>query len=164
MDQGGVANVVLGGWQVNTIVTAQTGTTIQVNGIDFSGTGSFNPRPNCIGNARSGASDNPRTGFWLNSAAFAPAAVGQFGNCGPGRYHGPGLTNVDLSLFKSFPLRETMRFEFRAEAFNAFNHANFSNPNSFFAPFTIGPNGSFGKIQSTIGDPRELQLALKFYF
>src|SRR6266850_2413176 len=98
MDQGGVANVVLGGWQVNTIITSQTGTTIQVNGIDFSGTGSFNPRPNCVGSARSGASDNPRTGAWLSSAAFAPAAVGQFGNCGPGRYHGPGLTNVDLSL------------------------------------------------------------------
>jgi hypothetical protein len=164
MNQGGIVNGVLGGWQVNTIVTIQTGTTIQVGGSDFSGTGSFNPRPDCIGNARSGASDNPRTGAWLNSAAFAQPAAGQFGNCGPGRYHGPGLTNVDLSLFKSFPLRETMRFEFRAEAFNAFNHANFSNPNSFYAPFTIGPGGSFGKIQSTIGDPRELQLALKFYF
>jgi hypothetical protein len=56
-----------------------------------------------------------------------------------------------------------MRFEFRAEAFNAFNHANFSNPNSFYAPFTLGPGG-FGYITNTIGDPREFQFALKFYF
>jgi len=64
---------------------------------------------------------------------------------------------------KSVPVREDMRFEFRAEAFNVFNHVNFSNPNLFFAPFTHGPGG-FGAISSTIGDPRELQLALKSYF
>jgi hypothetical protein len=64
---------------------------------------------------------------------------------------------------KNVPVREDMRFEFRAEAFNVFNLANSSDPNSFFAPFTLGPGG-FGAISSTIGDPRELQLALKFYF
>jgi hypothetical protein len=157
MDQGGVANGVLGGWQVNTIVTKQTGTTIQVSGPDSRGTGSFNMRPDCIGNARSGASNNPRSGVWLNPAAFALPA-GPFGNCGVGIYHGPGFTNVDLSVFKSFPVRESIRFEFRAEAFNAFNHADFGNPASFF------PSGGFGIISSTIIDPRELQLALKLYF
>lgn len=157
MNQAGIVNGVLGGWQVNTILTKQTGTTIQVSGPDIHGTGSFNMRPDCIGNARSGASNDPRTGFWLSSAAFA-LPVGAFGNCGAGRYHGPGFTNVDLSLFKSFPMRETMRFEFRAEAFNAFNHPAFGNPASFFGA------GNFGQISSTITDPRELQLALKFYF
>ncbi len=157
MNQGGIVNGFLGGWQVNTILTKQTGTTIQVSGPDIHGTGSFNMRPDCVGNARTGASNDPRTGFWLNSAAFA-LPVGAFGNCGAGRYHGPGFTNVDLSLFKSFPLRDTMRFEFRAEAFNAFNHPAFGNPASFF------PSGNFGQISSTITDPRELQLALKFYF
>jgi carboxypeptidase family protein len=158
MSQGGVANGVLGGWQVNTILTKQTGTTIQLFAPDFSGTGSGSPRPDCIGNARSGASNNPRNGVWLEASAFALPAAGQFGNCGVGKYHGPGFTNVDLSLFKSFPFRETMRFEFRAEAFNAFNHPAFGNPASFF------PAGNFGQISSTIIDPRELQLALKFYF
>lgn len=157
MNQGGIANGVLGGWQVNTIVTSQTGTTIQLFSTSPEQTGTFNPRPDCIGNARAGASDNPRTGFWLNPAAFSQPS-GDFGNCGVGRYHGPGFTNVDLSVFKSFPLRENMRFEFRAEAFNAFNHASFGNPASFF------PAGNFGQISSTIIDPRELQLALKFYF
>jgi hypothetical protein len=51
-----------------------------------------------------------------------------------------------------------MRFEFRAEVFNAFNHPAFGNPGNFFGA------GNFGVISSTITDPRELQLALKFYF
>jgi hypothetical protein len=164
LDREGPVNYIIGGWQVNTIVTAQTGTTIQINSIDESGTGGNHiSRPDCAGNGRSGASNDPRSGFWLNPGAFALPATGQFGNCGVGRYHGPGLSNVDLSLFKTFSIREAMRFEFRAEAFNAFNHANFSNPNSFYAPFTLGPGG-FGYITNTIGDPREFQFALKFYF
>lgn len=161
LDKGGAASYVFGGWQVNTIVTAQTGTTIQISAADRTETGGNHAsRPDCVGDARSGASNNPRSGYWLNINAFADPAAGQFGNCGVGRYHGPGLTNVDLSLFKSFPVRESMRFEFRTEAFNALNHANFSNPNSSYAPGLT----SFGRIDSTIGDPRELQLALKFYF
>jgi hypothetical protein len=78
-----------------------------------------------------------------------------------------GVPGWDIFLItlnvKNVPVREDMRFEFRAEAFNVFNHVNFSDPNSFFAPFALGPGG-FGAISSTIGDPRELQLALKFYF
>ena len=164
LGEGGIASYVLGGWQINTIVTAQSGATIQLNAPDTSLSGGNHvSRPDCIGDARSGASDDPRTGFWLNPNAFAMPATGQFGNCGVGRYHGPGFTNVDLSFFKIVPVRESMRFELRAEMFNAFNHANFSNPNSFFAPFTLGPGG-FGAIASTIGDPREIQFGLKFYF
>jgi Carboxypeptidase regulatory-like domain/TonB dependent receptor len=164
LGQGGVASYILGGWQVNTIVSVQTGATIQLAAPDSSlSGGSHASRPDCLGDARSGASDDPRSGFWLNQDAFAVPGTGQFGNCGVGRYHGPGFTNVDLSFFKIVPVKESMRFEFRAEMFNAFNHANFSNPNSFYAPFTLGAGG-FGAITSTIGDPREMQFALKFYF
>ena len=158
LNQGGIASYILGGWQANTIVTKQTGTTIQLFAPDNSLSGGVHiSRPDCIGDGRAGASNDPRTGLWLNAAAFAVPALGQFGNCGVGRYHGPGFTNADISLFKSFPVRETMRFEFRTEFFNAFNHANFSNPNSFLGP-------GFGLISSTIGDPREIQFGLKFYF
>lgn len=158
LNQGGPASYVLGGWQVNTIVTKQTGTTIQLFAPDSSlSGGNHASRPNCVGNGRSGASDDPRTGLWLNPAAFALPGTGQFGNCGVGRYHGPGFSNADISLFKLFPIRETMKLEFRTELFNAFNHANFSNPGSFF-PF------GFGIISSTVGDPREIQFGLKFYF
>ncbi|MBS1842280.1 MAG: TonB-dependent receptor [Acidobacteria bacterium] len=158
LNQGGPASYVLGGWQVNTIFTKQTGTTIQLAAPDSSLSGGAHiSRPNCIGDGRAGASDDPRKGLWLNPAAFALPGTGQFGNCGVGRYHGPGFTNADISLFKAFPIRETMKLEFRTEFFNAFNHANFSNPGSFF-PF------GFGIISSTVGDPREIQFGLKFYF
>jgi hypothetical protein len=158
LSQGGVASYILGGWQVNTIVTKQTGTTIQLFAPDSSLSGGVHiSRPDCIGDGRSGASNDPRTGLWLNPAAFAIPAAGEFGNCGVGRYHGPGFTNADISLFKIFPIREIMRVEFRSEFFNAFNHANFSNPGSFF-PF------GFGIISSTVGDPREIQFGLKLYF
>ncbi len=162
LSEGGPASYILGGWQVNTIVSAQTGTTIALNAPDksFSG-GTHISRPDCIGDARSGASDDPRQGLWLNPAAFADPAVGTFGNCGVGRYKGPGETNTDISLFKIFPIREVMRVEFRSEFFNAFNHANFSNPGSFFIQ---GAGTGFGVISSTIGTPREIQFALKLYF
>jgi hypothetical protein len=162
LSDGGIASYILGGWQANTIVTKQTGTTIQLFAPDSSLSGGTHiSRPDCVGDARAGASDNPRTGLWLNPGAFALPGLGQFGNCGVGRYHGPGFTNTDISVFKIFPVREIMRFEFRAEFFNAFNHANFSNPGSFFAG---GAGGGFGIISSTVGDPRIVQFALKFYF
>jgi hypothetical protein len=100
-------------------------------------------------------------GFFLNPAAFAVPAFGSFGNCAPRAFHGPGLQVVDLSLFKSFVITESWRVEFRSEFFNAFNHANFNNPNASVAPSQVG---SFGKSTSTVTDPREIQFALKVYF
>ena len=73
--------------------------------------------------------------------------------------HGPGLENVDLSLFKQFPLGEVRKIELRFEFFNAFNHANFANPADSLTNTT-----TFGKVTSTVNDPREIQMAGKFYF
>jgi hypothetical protein len=71
------------------------------------------------------------------------------------------MQNVDLSLFKTFEIHEQWRVEFRAESFNAFNHAVFSNPGSSITSSSIA---SFGRITSTVTDPREYQFALKLYF
>ena len=76
-------------------------------------------------------------------------------------FHGPGTKNLDISLFKTFVVTETVKVEFRSEFFNSFNHANFANPSANAAPASIA---SFGKITGTIGDPRDIQLALKLYF
>ena len=73
----------------------------------------------------------------------------------------PGTRLAGMSLFKEFPMgsvHEGMRLEFRAEAFNAFNHPQFAGPSA-----TVG-SPRFGKIRSTIDDPRELQLGLKLYY
>ncbi len=170
LNNGGVASRLIGGWQVNSIVTLQTGTPFTVTAPDESDTGANHAsRGNCIGNPYAGATTNPSLlfggnapGFFLNPAAFAIPAFGTLGTCAPRSFHGPGLEDVDLSLFKIFPVTERWRLEFRSEFFNSFNHPNFPNPNSSIAPSSIG---SFGKITGdTITDPREIQFALKLYF
>ena len=168
LNHDGLASRLIGGWQLNSIVTAQSGTPFTVTAPDASRTGgSHASRANCVGDPYAGVNrdahlyvnNGPR--FWLNPAAFAQPAVGTFGTCAPRGFHGPGLENVDLSLFKNFVFSERGRVEFRSEFFNAFNHANFNNPQSSIAPSQIG---SFGRSFSTVTDPREIQFALKLYF
>jgi hypothetical protein len=162
LNNDGWSGRLLGGWQVNSIVTLQTGTPFEVNAADVSNTGpSHDSRANCIGDPFLGTSTDPRNGVWLNANAFSVPDLGTFGNCGARSFHGPGVQNVDLSLFKIFPVTESMKVEFRAESFNLFNHANFTNPSAFYSPFSLG---SFGRSFNTVTDPRELQFALKFYF
>ena len=159
----------VGGWQTNAIVTLQTGLPFTVTAVDNSATGSSHQsRANLVGDPYSGrTTDHSRyagsnaTGFFLNAAAFAAPALGTFGNVAPRAFAGPGAQTVDLSIFKTFAIHEAWKLEFRAEAFNAFNHANFSNPSSSITSSSLA---SFGKITSTVTNPRECQFALKLYF
>jgi hypothetical protein len=72
---------------------------------------------------------------------------------------GPGFVNTDLSLFKEFSFSEARKFQFRFEFFNLFNTPHFSNPGS-----DLNDIGSFGRIDGTNGDQRQIQFALKFLF
>ncbi len=169
LNRDGLASRLIGGWQLNSIVTLQTGTPFTVTAADNSATGGNHAnRANCISDPYAGATTdrsqyagNTAKGFFLNPAAFATPSLGTFGNCSPRGFHGPGVQNVDLSLFKSFVMKERFRLEFRSEFFNAFNHANFNNPASSVTPAGLG---SFGKSTGTVTDPREIQFALKLYF
>ena len=169
LNNSGWTSTLIGGWQVNSIVTLETGTPFTVTSTDQSFTGGNHAsRANCISNPYTGATTDPSQiagtnapGFFLNPAAFSIPANGTFGTCAPRSFHGPGLENVDLSVFKQFLLREQWRIEFRSEFFNSFNHPNFTNPSSSLTPSTIG---SFGKVFNTVTDPREIQFALKLYF
>jgi len=161
------ASRTLGGWQLNTIVTLNTGTPFNVSAADNSQTGgSHASYANCIGDGFAGAttdrtqatnSGNPLR--YLNVAAFTQPGVGTFGSCHPRPYHGPGRENVDLSVFKQFSLGESRLIELRLEAFNAFNHASFGNPSA-----SVSNKATFGQITSVVSDPRQIQLAGKFYF
>jgi hypothetical protein len=164
----GRASTLIGGWQVNAIVTLQTGSPFTVTAADQSSTGgNHQSYASCIGDPFAGASTDPNvyldggSGYFINPAAFAVPASGHFGTCAPYSVHGPGMENVDMSLFKSFEITESKRVEFRTEWFNAFNHANFAAPNA-----NISDSGSFGKVYSTLGNtnPREIQFGLKLYF
>ena len=169
LNNDGIASRLLGGWQMNAIITLQTGLPFTVTATDNSATGSSHAsRANIIGDPYAGRTTNHSqyagsnaSGFFLNSAAFATPALGTFGTVAPRAFAGPGMQNVDMSIFKTFPIRESWKVEFRAESFNAFNHAVFSNPASSITPSSIA---SFGRITSTVTDPREYQFALKLYF
>jgi hypothetical protein len=152
----GVPSMLLGGWQINGIVGARAGQpfTPTINSDNANGGGGMEERPNV-----SGSTKGPRTlSEFFNTAAYSEPAKYTYGNAGRNSLLGPHYTDVDFSLFRSFRFLEHYDAQFRAEAFNLFNHPNFANPAATFG------NPGFGTISSINGFPRELQLAATFRF
>lgn len=147
----------LGGWQLNGITTAQTGSpfTVMVGG-DPNSTGGGTLRADRLANGNL-PSDQRTVQRWFDTSAFAAPALFHFGNSGRDILTGPGLVNFDASLFKNFNFSETKRLQFRAEVFNVFNHTQLLLPGE-----TIN-TPTFGVITSA-RPPREMQMALKLYF
>ncbi len=154
MNTGGPANWILGGWQTNGLLFTQTGLYFSpVLGTSTTNTGTSS-RPNVTGPV-----SYPRTlANWFSASAYSTPAQYTYGNAGRNSLIGPGRTNVDMSIFKSFPVHEQMFFQFRFEAFNVFNHPQFGYPNA-----TVG-TGQVGSITSIVGNPRNLQASLQFQF
>ncbi len=102
---------------------------------------------------------------WFNPCAFAPAADGELGNSPRAPLSGPRFVNTDLSLIKHFMLPwEEMRLDFRAEFFNAWNHAQFYLQGGSSGMQDVNALSSFGVINGTVNNPRVIQLALKLNF
>ena len=103
---------------------------------------------------------NPRDSqAYFNTSLFSLEPLGKLGDSSRRFFHGPGINNFDLALLKDFAITESKTMEFRVEAFNTFNHAQFNNPNG---NINAGP-GSFGFVTSASA-PRIMQMALKFEF
>ena len=119
----------------------------------------INPLPNrvCDGRNDQLSSNIRNNGFlWFDTACFPVPPTGYFGDSGPTVLSGPGLDNWDLGVEKNFPLgREATRLQLRAEMFNAWNHAQFEQPNG-----DAGAGANFGRISAT-RSPRLIQAALK---
>ena len=148
----------LGNWQANGIFTAQSGMPFNVIiSPDQANIGRPNQRPNIIGTPSANCGSGHLIGC-IDSSAFALPDPFTFGNAGRNILTGPGLTNVDFSIFKDFPIYERFKFQFRAEMFNIFNHPNFGNPN------TTWNTGSFGNITATLTDNRDIQFGGKLIF
>jgi hypothetical protein len=153
LNRGGLVDLVIGGWQTNGILTIQTGLPFSAV-LQTSTTNGTASRPNVNGSV-----SYPRTlQRWFDPSVFSSPAAYTYGNAGRNVLTGPGRVNWDMSLFKNFVIREQTRFELRAEAFNVFNHPQFGLPNP-----NIG-NAQVGTITSTVGNPRQLQLGLRFQF
>jgi hypothetical protein len=181
----GLANKLLGGWQFSGITTFSTGSPFSVifptdnagvaNGLAYGG--NAGSRPDLVGDPGSGIVQVPLAGFGpllFNPNAFAAPRGLTFGTAGRNILSNPNRTNFDMALFKHFAITERVGFEFRAEAFNIFNHtqwgyiagdggsgaSNSANLNS--GTNTIGQDNLFHI--ATAHNARILQLGAKFIF
>ncbi len=119
---------ILGGWQVNGLWSAYTGTPFSVtaNTGDLNAAGS-SQIADCIGEpnyVKMGGNQ-----LWIDPGAFAQPTGERFGTCGPNNVRGPGLVNLDLGVFRTFRITEKMNLQFRAEGFNMTNTPHFERPN-----------------------------------
>ena len=162
---GAVVNRVVSGWQISSIVSLLSGFpfTPQI-GANRSGDGDTrNPdRPN-LNPAFNGPIVLGQPNQWFNPAAFLLPTAGTYGGQGRGIFNGPGLANWDLSLAKDIAVTERVKLQFRAEAFNLLNHANFGTPNAIVFS-GANPNPSAGLITSTVSTSRQIQFGLKLLF
>lgn len=158
------------GWQVNTLVTAQTGEPLDITaGTNISGSLDTRDRVDLVSDPLSNLPappGQPGRKFWFNPAAFARPAAGTFGNIGRDAFYGPGLASVDFSVFKSTRITERVSAQFRVEIFNIFNRINYANPGTNFnAPASFGLLTTSRNASSApglgFGEPRNTQLALK---
>ena len=162
-DRGGVLNGIVGGWKLTGSTSFQTGFPITPStsyDVANVGTGSWRPDRTCNGSLP----PSQRTvEHWFNTACFtdqfllADLAAGhpRFGNSGRSILDGPGFQNWDFGFLKDFPFGERLRMQFRAELFNAFNQAHFSDPVRDITDSTVGQIFE-------AGEPRDIQLAVKF--
>jgi outer membrane receptor protein involved in Fe transport len=151
-----------GNWQIAGINSFQTGNPVTITtGSDVSLTGVGYDRPDVVGNPilSQDRSKDEKFARWFHTSAFARNQAGRYGNAGRSIIPGPGSWSWDFSAQKTFSLPgEGHRLEFRADFFNALNHANLSNPQTVF-----NTPQSFGRITGT-GGARVLQFALRYEF
>jgi len=164
-NQNGFVGKALGGWQLSGISSFNSGAplTVTTTGIDpgalgLLGTSASSGRPDLIADPELIPSARTRL-KWFETGAFAlvPAGVTRPGSAGRGVVIGPGYQKWDMTLSKRFRFTERMDLQFRAEAYNVFNHTNFSGLSAVFGSTT------FGQVTST-RDPRLIQFALKLTY
>ena len=151
------------GWQVSGIAVYNSGLpfTVTTSNFDPAGTGVINANPAARPNVTCDPNANaPHTQFqYFNTACFTTVTTSNFpGSAGRGIVHGPSTIRFDLTLSKNIRLSESVRLQFRAEAFNIFNHTNFRSIASLNTTSSL-----FGQI-GAVRDPRTMQFGAKFSF
>jgi hypothetical protein len=152
----GPGRVILGDWQVNGIFSAFQGRpfTVTADGASLNAPGNTQTADQIRPSVRKiGSLDE-----FFEKSAFAPVTELRFGNTGRNLLRGPGVVNMDLSLFRDFPLSERYRLQFRAEAFNVSNTPHFNNPTSSVN------SGDFMRIRSAASDQRTIRFGLRLHF
>jgi hypothetical protein len=173
--QTGLVHSLLGGWEIAGTMVIETGTIIANQGTALNVNydpvgldGGYTNRPNVTGKIHYVKAQKKwfdQSAFSVPTPAWAGGANQGFGNARKDTVIGPGRTNFNTSLYKSFAIRESMHFEFRAESYNTFNHTQFNGIGNSFQGFNAdgSSKGTFGQVTST-WDPRTLELGAKFVF
>lgn len=171
-DLTGVAGTLIGGWSTGGILTLRSGFPFNVSlGFDRAGNGIDNvqQRPNVApGVALSDATTGDPVGF-VDPSFFRLQPAGFYGNAPRNALRGPDLRSFDMTLTKRTPITDRLQTEFRVEAFNLFNHANFAPPDAVNRTIYTGVDAtgapilspSFGQLTRTATSSRQLQLGLK---
>ena len=167
LNQGGVVNGLLGGWQVSGVTFLQSGFPFTVQtGRDLAGTGSLNERPDRVCNGSLPTGDRT-VDHWFDTSCFTTqfmeealaAGTPRFGNAGRNILDEPGWNEWDVNIYKDTAIRERFKTQLRLEMYNMFNHPHFQRPGN-----QVG-TASYGQItaQPNIGSgaPRSIQLGLK---
>jgi hypothetical protein len=156
-------------WQLTGITSFISGAPLAValtttDGADITGSPTEGARSDQIANAVIPKGQRSESHFF-NTAAFARPARGTLGDAGKYSLRGPGINNWDMGLYKNLYVKERYRFQLRWEAYNALNHTQFNGVDTMalFNPAGQQTNARFGHLISA-GNPRRMQLALKFYF
>ena len=163
--QTGFGRWVLGGWQVNGVLTLQTGPplAIRISSRSLVAPGNGN-RPDLAVTGKPEITGLVgRRQKWIEKSNFAPPAAETFGNLGRNILSGPGIVNFDFSLFRNFDITENTDLQLRIESFNFTNTPQYVNPNTNFS------SGSFGEVTRTapnLSDPRarRFQIGLRLTF
>jgi len=167
----GVAGHVIGNWQINGIFSSMTGTpfTVASAGTSLNAPGNTQtadqvlPEVTKLGGVGRGNS-------FFDPYAFAPVTDVRFGNTGRNILRGPGIVNIDASIFRDFPIGERFKLQFRAESFNLTNTPAFNNPGATVSSATRNAAGvitnlnGFTEITGAALTERQFRFALKFTF
>jgi Carboxypeptidase regulatory-like domain len=156
-----IVNYIVGNWQINSIFLGRSGQNFSVTSSgDIANTGNASSSPyeraNLIGTPHL---SNPSKQEWFNTAAFATPASGTLGNSGRNILLDQTYWNLDTSVIREFPIRESLQLQFRAEAFNVLNHPVLGTPGaSTTTPSTLGV------VTTTANSQRLMQFAVKVVF
>ena len=160
-----VTNTILGNYQLTLIERISSGFPVPLinsnnqagNFFQNGGNGNNWNRPDQVAGCDTHNANHSQN-QWINASCFAAAPVGQLGDAGRVPAIGPDFVNTDFSVIKQFTLPREMGLNFRAEFFNLFNHAQFGSPVNDISA------AGFGSVNSTVNNPRLVQLALKLTF
>ena len=169
------------GWQFNGLMNFHGGQpfTVYSSNVGGSGNGEFAERANVnpgvspyvgVSHSVQGSSTSGYFVNWLNPNAFTPSLNGQYGNSQRNSLHGPGFSDVDLSVFKNTKISERINTQFRVEMFNVFNRLNLASPgggyctDSSSCAITTTIGNAYGAPGIGAGEPFNTQLAMKIIF